>query len=501
MKPRMLLLSVGLLFLSGCTTLGPDYEKPEVPVPENWRVPEKTAEEISNIEWWKAFGDPVLDELVREALAHNQDLRIAAARLLEYAARVDLARAGFYPQVGYGASASRLQASRNAFNGVPDGRSRVGDDFLASLNVGWELDFWGRIARSTEAARANLLAAEHGRRSVILSVVSAVATGYLSLRSLDRQLEIARETLERRGESVALFEEKFRGGVISELELAQVRSEYQAAAVLIPTIERQIAQAENALSLLIGRNPGDITRGKAVGELVLPRVPADIPSEVLQRRPDILQAEQNLVAANALIGVARAEYFPRISLSGVLGLASADLSRLLDGASGIWNLGGAAAGSIFTGGAVDARVRISEAVRQQALHAYIKTIQTAFVEVNDALVASHKSREILEAVRLQVEALRSYARFARMRYEEGYVSYVEVLDAERSLFDAELEYTRKEAEVHAALVAIYKALGGGWLMGLEQDLNSLDFATEEEQPDGWKARLAPDKTQPVRKQP
>ncbi len=501
MKSCILLLAAALLALSGCTTLGPDYEKPEVPVPDNWRVPLKTAEQISNIEWWKAFGDPVLNDLVEEALAHNQDLRVAAARLLEYAARVDVARAGLYPQLGYGVNASRLQASRNSLNGVPAGNSRVGDDFLASLNVGWELDFWGRIARSTEAARANLLAAEYGRRSVILSVVSAVATGYLSLRSLDRQLEIARATLARRGESVALFEEQFRGGVISELELAQVRSEYQAAAVLIPTIERQIAQTENALSLLIGRNPGEITRGKAVGELVLPGIPADIPSEVLQRRPDILQAEQNLVAANALIGVARAEYFPHISLSGMLGLASADLSSLLNGASGIWNLGAAAGGTIFSGGAVDAQVRISEAARQQALHAYIRTVQTAFVEVNDALIASRKSREILAAVRLQVEASRSYARFAQMRYEEGYVSYMEVLDAERSLFDAELDYTRKEAEVHAALVAVYKALGGGWVTDLEQELNRQDFAAKGKPADEWKERLTPEKTSPFASMP
>ncbi|WP_456374962.1 efflux transporter outer membrane subunit [Thiolapillus sp.] len=501
MKSCILLLAAALLALSGCSTLGPDYEKPEVPVPDNWRVPLKTAEQISNIEWWKAFGDPVLNDLVEEALAHNQDLRVAAARLLEYAARVDVARAGLYPQLGYGVNASRLQASRNSLNGVPAGNSRVGDDFLASLNVGWELDFWGRIARSTEAARANLLAAEYGRRSVILSVVSAVATGYLSLRSLDRQLEIARATLARRGESVALFEEQFRGGVISELELAQVRSEYQAAAVLIPTIERQIAQTENALSLLIGRNPGEIARGKAVGELVLPGIPADIPSEVLQRRPDILQAEQNLVAANALIGVARAEYFPHISLSGMLGLASADLSSLLNGASGIWNLGAAAGGTIFSGGAVDAQVRISEAARQQALHAYIRTVQTAFVEVNDALIASRKSREILAAVRLQVEASHSYARFAQMRYEEGYVSYMEVLDAERSLFDAELDYTRKEAEVHAALVAVYKALGGGWVTDLEQELNRQDFAAKGKPADEWKERLTPEKTSPFASMP
>ena len=497
MKIRSLLLSACLVGITGCTTLGPDYAKPALATPDSWRVPVDRAAKISNLEWWKSFGDPVLENLVQEALAHNQDLRIAAARLLEYAARVDIARAGSYPQLGYGASVSRLQASRTTLNGVPEGVSRVGDDYLASLNVGWELDFWGRIARSTEASRAELLAAAYGRRSVILSVVSAVATGYLSLRSLDRQLEIARETLRRRAESLALFEERFRGGVVSELEVAQIRSEYQAAAVLIPTIERQIAQTENALSLLVGRYPGDIVRGKRVGELKLPQVPPDIPSEVLQRRPDILQAEQNLIAANARIGVARAAYFPRISLSGMLGLASADLSRLVKGASGIWNLGAAAGGSIFTGGEVEARVRLSEAVQQQALHAYIKTVQTAFVEVNDALAISRKDREILDATRRQVTALRSYARFARMRYDGGYVSYVEVLDAERGLFDAELEYTRREADVYAALVGVYKALGGGWLAGLEQQLNATDFADEEEKAARGKDRLTPGKTPPV----
>lgn len=474
-----LLVALAMAVLGGCTTLGPDYQRPDLQPPETWQTSLADAAAVANMEWWKTFNDPVLDELIQAALENNRDLRIAAARIREFAARVDIARSGLYPQLGYGASAAHAQSSRNALGGPPAGVNRVGNEYQANLGVGWEIDLWGKIQRGTEAARADLLAAEYGRRALLLSLVSAVATSYIELLSLDRQLEITRNTLERRAETVALFKTQFEGGVVSELEVAQARAEYESTAILIPAIEQQIKVTEFNLSVLLGRNPGAISRGGNIDQLVLPKVPAAIPSQVLLQRPDILQAEQNLVSANALIGVARAAYFPSISLTGLLGFASAELSTLLDGASGLWNAGAAVAGPIFSGGALDAQVRASEEIQQQLLQSYLLTIQSAFSDVDKALVSALKLREILQASRRQVKALKEYAGFAQERYDEGYVSYIEVLDSERRLFDAELEYTKRLGNSYVALVAIYKAMGGGWVTTAEAVANRVDFPVED----------------------
>lgn len=483
---RLGFIAASLLVLSGCTTVGPDYLKPEVDVPDTWRVQPAEAETTANVNWWRTFDDPVLDKLVLVALENNRDVRIATARIMEYASRVDIARAGLYPQLGYGGDAGRNQASRNTVNGVPSGVSRMSDQFQAGINLGWELDFWGRIERATEAARADMLAAEAGRRSVILTLVSSVASSYIQLRNLDRQLEIAQETLAKRKEGVDLFEIKFEGGVISELEVAQVKSEYEAAAVTIPVIELQISRLENALSVLLGLNPGPIQRGKNIDHLILPAIPANIPSKVLRDRPDIQSAEQQLIAANARIGVVQAEYFPSISLTGLLGFASADLSDLLQGASNVWSLGAGLAGPIFTGGQLSAELRVSEAIQQQTLQGYLQTVQSAFREVEDALVSTYKLREELAARDRQVAALRRYASLAKTRYNEGYVSYIEVLDSERALFDAELQFTRTQSSTSVALISVFKAMGGGWVVDAEAIANQVDFpAAEAEQESGW----------------
>ena len=473
------ILVLAMAGMAGCTTLGPDYQPPEVDVPQQWQSSLTEASTVADREWWKLFQDPVLDELIQQALENNRDLRIAAARILEYAARVDIARAGLYPNLGYGADVARTQSSRNTLGAPPDGVGRLGSNYHAALSVGWELDFWGRIQRSTEAARANLLAEEYGRRALVLSLVSSVATAYIELLSLDRQLEIARDTLKRRAENLDLFIVQFEGGVVSELEVAQARAEYETTAILIPAIEQQISVTEYNLSLLLGRNPGPVVRHASIDQLVLPQVPGDIPSQVLLQRPDILQAEQDLVAANALIGVARAAYFPSISLTGLLGLASAQLSTLLEGASGIWNAGAALAGPIFSGGELDARLRVSEAVQQQLLQKYLATIQRAFSEVDKALISSQKLREVLAASQRQVKALKDYNKYARERYDEGYVSYIEVLDAERRLFDAELEYTRRQGNSYVALVAIYRAMGGSWVDAAEAVADKVDFPPQD----------------------
>ena len=469
------IVSLLLLSLSACTVVGPDYVRPAVDSPDAWRIDYTAAAGVANTRWWEQFGDPVLNQLIDTALRENKDVRIAAARVEEYAARVDIARSGFYPQLGYTGQASRNQASRENFGGIPSGKDRTYSDYSATLNAGWEIDLWGRIRRATEASRADLLAQDENRRTVILSLVSAVANTYLTLRQLDRQLEVSRDTLATRTEALELFEIKFKGGVISELELAQVKVEYEQAAAAIPPIERQIALTENALSILLGHNPQSIPRGKSIDALLLPPVPAGVPSALLENRPDIRAAEQNLVAANARIGVARAQYFPTISLTGLFGYVSEELDNLLQNSANVWSIGGGALGPIFTGGAITGQVRATEAVQRQALVGYLQTVQAAFREVDDALISIEKSREQLEAEGRRVQALRDYARLAKLRYDEGYASYIEVLDAQRSLFDVELQYIGVRGTVYTSLVNTYKAMGGGWIIEAQRSANAIDY--------------------------
>ncbi len=478
-KNKLLLVSITFLILSGCTIVGPDYKKPELELPDNWRIEPDNSAAIVELQWWKNFNDPVLNELIITALHNNQDIRIAAARVTEYAARVDIVRAGFYPQIGYSGNANRNQLSRETFNASSSG-SRVYNSFSAGLNVGWELDFWGKIARTTEAARADLLAEEAARQVVILTLVSSVASSYSQLLNLDKQLKTAEDTVSRRKATVDLFKVKFAGGVISELEVAQIQSEYEFARVRIPVIERQAALLENALSVLLGQNPHDIIRKKQTNDLTLPKIPSGIPAKILEQRPDIQLAENNLIAANARIGVAKAAYFPNISLTGLLGYSSDSLSSLLNSSANVWSAGGDLLGPIFSGGAIDAQFRVSEAEQQRALAQYRKAIQTALQEVNDALISVQKLQEEYQAQERQVAALNNYMHFAHIRYNDGYVSYIEVLDSERSLFDAELELIKKQSDVFVALISVYKSMGGSWIVKAEDIADKVDFPEAQE---------------------
>ncbi len=459
-----LCLSVAVLLglTSGCTVIGPNYTRPEVVKPQTYRFQEAEARELANVAWWNQFNDPVLDALIDEALGANRDLRIAAARVEEFIGRVTTTRSQALPQLGYGASGSRDRLSERLetpITGIPNPQTT----YQAFLSASWEIDLWGRIRRLSEAAQADLLATEEARRGVVLSLVSSVAVGYTVLRDLDKQLEISRRTAQTREDAVKLFDLRFKGGVVSQVEMAQVISEYEAAAAAVPSAERAIAQAENALAVLLGRNPGPIPRGKTIDELNLPPVPAGLPSDLLERRPDIRQAEQNLIAANARIGAARALYYPTISLTGLFGVASASLGNLFSGPARTWSFAGSLSGPIFTGGGIEGQVAQAEAQQKQLLATYERAIQNAFREVDDALVDQLKSRERLAAQGRQVAALRDYARLSRLRYEGGYTSYLEVLDAERSLFNAELSYAQTQADLFSALVNVYKAMGGGWV--------------------------------------
>jgi multidrug efflux system outer membrane protein len=450
------LLAAGL---SACA-VGPDYQRPTVDAPERFRFEDKEARAAANTLWWEQFSDPVMNQLIDIALRENQDVQIAAARVEQYLGQLAAIDAARYPQIAAGLGAQRQRAGDRSV-ALP-GATGVQNVFDATLSLNWEIDLFGRLRRQTEAARANVLSSEEARQATVLALVSSVALAYINLRNLDRQLEIASATAGSRQESYRVFKRRFDGGTVSELELTQTQAEYEDALARIPLLESQIAQQENALSNLLGRHPGAIQRGRQLDRLGLPAVPAGLPSELLARRPDLRQAEQNLIAANALIGAARAQYFPAISLTGLLGSVSTELSDLFSGPARAWSFAAAATLPIFTAGAIRGQVQQAEAVQQQALLAYQKAIQIAFREVEDGLVTYQKSRAQLEAQRRQLDTLGTYARLARLRYDNGYTSYIDVLDAERNLFNAQVSYTQTQGAVYSALVNLYKAMGGGW---------------------------------------
>jgi multidrug efflux system outer membrane protein len=418
---KTLIAALLALLASGCM-IGPDYLRPQVETPPAWRLSEQAANDLANTAWWKQFDDPVLDDLVSTALHNNHDLLIATARIEEFAGRYGIVRAELFPQVGAGYEASRQRQQRL----IRRQQSLHLQQLQAVINASWEIDIWGRIRRLNEAARAQLLGSEEARRAVILSLVGRVAGAYINLRDLDRQLEIARATALSRGESYDVFQERYLGGIISMLELSQNKSQYDEALASIPPIEKAIAQQENGLSVLLGRNPGPDPRGKNIDQLSLPAIPAGLPSDLLERRPDIQRAEQNLIAANALIGAAKAAYFPTISLTGLFGYASNGLSDLFNSQSKAWQYAAAdhhadlhrrrhrrpGAGSGSTAAA--SPVRLPEG------------IQEAFREVNDALINQDRTREQLRAQKQQVKALEQYSATARLRYDNGYTSYIEV---------------------------------------------------------------------------
>lgn len=462
MRTRHLPLLI-CLGLTGCM-LGPDYQRPATDTPAAYRYAEQEANNLSNTLWWEQFQDPVLNDLIRSALVENKDIKIAAARVEEFQGRYGVVRSQMFPQIGAAAQGSRARAPRD--NGpVPLDSSvdPIYKNYQTTLNVSWELDVWGRLRRLNESARADLLASEEGRRSVILSLVSSVASSYIALRDLDRQLEIARTTAKARGDSYGIFKLRFGAGTISEMELAQNLSEFQRTQASVSLLEYQVAQQENNLAVLLGRNPGPIIRGRDLTQLTLPSVPAGLPSDLLERRPDLRQAELDLISANARIGAAKALYFPTISLTGLLGSVSNQLSNLFTGPAATWSYGVGASMPIFTAGGIAGQVQQTEAFQQQTLLVYQQSIQSAFRDVENALVAASKSRDQMASQASQVEALRTYTRFARLRYDNGYTSYIEVLDAERSLFDAELNYTQTRGSVFTAMIDVYKATGGGWV--------------------------------------
>ncbi|MDS4020861.1 MAG: efflux transporter outer membrane subunit [Candidatus Competibacter sp.] len=467
MRKTLLTVAIGLA-LGGCS-LAPTYQRPEVPIPAQWEVNIQQANDLANTAWWNQFRDPVLNDLIQVALQENKDVQIAAARVEEFMGRYGVVRSEQFPQVGANADAARTRNSESG--GVAVGE-KVGENpvnnFRVDLGVSFELDLWGKLRNATEAARAQLLATEEARRTVILTLVSQLAISYMQLLDYDQQLAVTRATLQTRSESVRINGLRFKAGLISELDYQQAVAEYQNAAVQVPLLERLIAIQENAISLLLGRNPGKISRGVSLERLAMPQVPGGLPSELLERRPDIRQAEQQLIAANALIGVAKAAFFPSISLTGLFGVASTDLSDLFKGPSKTWQFAGALAQPIFTGGALTGQLQVAEAVQQQALLNYQRVIQNAFAEVDDSLISVAKLREQLKDQAAQVQALQRYLDLATLRYKNGYTDYLTVVDAERNLFSAQLQYVQSQGDLFRAMVNLYKTMGGGWVNEAEQ---------------------------------
>ena len=463
--------------LTGCVTLGPDYQRPDVPLPQTWRSDLPNAKDVVNTEWWKGLGDPALDALIAEAIDANKDLQLATLRVEQFDAKLLITRADGRPQVGYSASAQRKRYSeelprpiRNPGQGPSLPLEIEGpyqNAFELGGNFSWELDLWGRVRRAREAASADVMASEDARRAMMLTVVTSVATSYVQLLALDHQLDLAQQAEKNRSDALALIQKKYEGGAASQLDVARAKAALYDVAGAVPDLERQVAELENATSLLLGRNPGPVKRSTLLA-LKLPPIPAGIPSDILERRPDVMEAEQNLVSANAKIGVAKAEYFPTISLTALLGLGSTEQYNLFQRSAGTGSVGAGLLGPIFSGGRIKGDIREAESVQKQMLVTYQQTVQTALREVEDALVFRAKSGEIATAGEQQLVALRDAVRLSDARYEGGQSSYLEVLDAQQDLYEVQDKQVGRDRDTFLALIAVYKAMGGGWMVAQDQ---------------------------------
>ena len=451
--------------LASCT-LGRDYKRPVIETPSTYRFApaEGGAASLADLQWFELFRDETLTGLVKTALQQNFELRIAAERILQARAAYGITRADQFPSIDVAADATAARSSqRGAAGAVPAGADTDVSYIQAGFSLGWELDVWGRLRRLSEAARAQYLATEEARHGVVTTLVADVSQTYLALRALDFELEIARRTRDVATDSLRLTETRRANGVASALDVRQAEQLLFTTTGQIASIEREIAQAENALSLLLGQVPGDIPRGRTLDVLQAPpTVPAGLPSTLLERRPDIRRAEQELVAANAQIGAAKAEYFPRISLTGFLGAQSRALSDLLSGPARLATASVGAAAPVFNAGRTRSNVKLAEAIHREALINYQRAIYTAFRDVSDGLAAYSKTNEQRTQQEQLVQALTESARLARQRYEGGLDSYLPVLDAQRNLFQGELELARLRQQELASVVQLYRALGGGW---------------------------------------
>jgi outer membrane protein, multidrug efflux system len=463
MKNTAVVILLALVF-TGCT-VGPRYRRPPVDVPTAHRGIEQEnagkteAASIADQKWWELFQDQQLQQLIHTALEQNYDVRIAAARILEAQAQLGITRANQFPQANAGTASNVVRNPAQPVLPVATNGSAT----QLSLSAAWELDFWGKFRRATEAARANLLASEWAKQQVISTLVSNVATAYFQLRELDLELAISQETLASRRDSLKLTQLLADHGSTSLLDVRQAEQLVYTAAEQIPDLERRIQQQENLLSTLIGKNPGEVARGlKLTEQPHLPQVPAGLPSALLERRPDIREAEEQLVAFNAQIGVAKAAYFPQITLTGDAGYQSAALGSLFTSPAGFFSFGGSLVQPLFAGGRIRSGVKLAEAQKEEAALTYKKTIQLAFQDVADSLIAYEKDQEFRQQQQLLTNAAEDAAHLSDIRYKGGATSYLEVLTNQTNYFSAQLNLAQSQLNELNALVQLYRSLGGGW---------------------------------------
>lgn len=457
-----LLWVVLLCVLTGC--IKPHYERQYVDIPESWRVATNEESTVCNMRWWEQFHDPILNQLIETSLKNNQDIHVAISRVFEFFAQFRIISSELYPAINGNALFNRFQSSLEVPGGLPLGVKRINNDFQLFLNLSWELDFWGRVSGASEAAFADMLATVQARRAVVLTVVTSVANAYIVLRQLDAQLAVSKKTLKSRIDSLNLAKSRFELGETSELEVKQAEAEAETAVISMLEFERQIPQQENLLSILVGANPRYIERGVEIAAFNYPiTIPAGLPSDLLIRRPDIVEAEDQLVAANARVTEARALYFPQINLTGMFGNESDQLKNLLTGPAQMWQYGLSALQYIFDAGKVNYTVERAVAIRDEALFNYRQVILNAFREVDDALIACKLNQELVKEHAKQVQILTDVLYLSNLRYAEGEVDYLNVLDAERLLFSAELTQVQSQADNFNSVVALYGALGGGWV--------------------------------------
>jgi len=463
---RWIVVLSGFVLASGCK-VGPNYQRPSVQTPPAFRdlndkgvaegQVQAQAASYADLGWWQVFRDSQLQELIRTAIKQNYDLQIATERIKEARAQVAVTRSSLFPQVGGNAS----------FSGGKEGNFQTNYNFLnLTADAAFQLDLFGKLRRATEAARAQLLATEDARQTVILTLVSDVASDYFALLQLDLELQITRETVATQQNSVKLTDYRVQHGVATKLDVLQAKEVLDTANAQIPDLERQIGQEEDAISILLGDYPHEVARGlPLVQQSLPPEVPAGLPSSLIERRPDIRQAEQSLVAANAEIGVAKAQFFPQISLTGSGGGAfgrSSAFSGLMSSQLGIWSYGAQVSQPVFTGGALTGNLKAAESEHSQTLIAYRQTIQRAFGDVSDALIGYQKLHQVRARQEDTVADLRESVRLSDMRYRGGTTTYLEVLDGQRSLFTAELTLAQARGAEYQSLVQLYRALGGGW---------------------------------------
>lgn len=455
----------------GSCTMYPRYSRPQMETPTAWRFSADETYKAANIGWWKELGDPILDGYIEEALANNQDLIQAMYRVDQYIAKLGIVRSQLYPQLSGSVDLGRDRVSTTLEPAIPPSQA-TSNAYTFVLNLSYQTDIFGKIRSAAHAAKAELLSQVQNRRTVVLTLVSSVVASYINIRKLDKQIYIAKETLKARNESYYLAVVRFELGNTSEIQVEQAKAEVETAEIAIERLELEMRLEEDLLSILLGKPPANVKRGKSLDDLLMPiDVPVFRPADLFDQRPDILQSEQDLIAANANIGVARALFFPQIDIIGAIGTESSFFSQLFHGPSTVWQYGMTLLQEIFTGGFLTSNLKRTKAEKMEQLYSYESVVLNAFKEVNDALIAYEKIQEILAFQQERVQTLEAYFYLATLRYDEGEIDYLTYLDAERQVFNAQLECAGSQGDLFLALIDIYKSLGGGWV--IDADIQSL----------------------------